>query len=45
MAEKIAGLLNAPGSSFVAVGLLHLVGSKGVPALLQQRGYQVEKLY
>jgi hypothetical protein len=45
MAKKIAGLLNVPGASFVAVGLLHLVGSKGVPALLQQRGYQVEKLY
>jgi uncharacterized protein YbaP (TraB family) len=28
MTNKIAGLLSTPGSSFVAVGLLHLVGSK-----------------
>ena len=45
MANKIAGLLNTPGSSFVAVGLLHLVGARGVPNLLRQKGYVVEKLY
>jgi uncharacterized protein YbaP (TraB family) len=45
MAEKVAGLLNTPGSSFVAVGLLHLVGVRGVPNLLAQKGYVVEKLY
>jgi uncharacterized protein YbaP (TraB family) len=45
MAKKIAGLLNVPGASFVAVGLLHLVGARGVPNLLMQKGYVVEKLY
>lgn len=45
MADKIAALVNQGGSSFVAIGLLHLVGKNGVPALLKQRGYQVEKVY
>jgi len=45
MADKIAALLNEGDASFIAVGLLHLVGENGVPALLSRRGYQVEKLY
>jgi uncharacterized protein len=45
MAQKVTGLLKVPGSSFVAVGLLHLVGARGVPSLLTQKGYVVEKLY
>lgn len=45
MAAKIASLMQEDGSSFVAVGLLHLVGKGGVPALLKQKGYDVEKLY
>jgi uncharacterized protein YbaP (TraB family) len=45
MANKIETLLKKDSKSFVAVGTLHLIGSKGIPALLQQRGYKVEKLY
>jgi hypothetical protein len=45
MTDKIAALLNGGGTAFVAVGLLHLVGEHGVPNLLAQKGYVVEKLY
>ena len=45
MANKIAELLKTDKRSFAAIGALHLIGNKGVPALLQQRGYKVEKLY
>ncbi len=45
MASKIEALLKADQVSFVGVGLLHLTGAGGLPALLRQRGYQVEKLY
>jgi uncharacterized protein len=29
---------------FVAVGILHLVGERGIPALLGQRGYRIERV-
>lgn len=45
MTNKIATLLNGGGTAFVAVGLLHLIGENGVPNLLTQKGYVVEKLY
>ncbi|RBA24950.1 TraB/GumN family protein [Herminiimonas fonticola] len=45
MANKIEALLKTDKRTFVAVGALHLIGAQGVPALLQQRGYKVEKLY
>lgn len=45
MANKIAALLKNDKKTFVAVGALHLIGDKGVPALLLKRGYKVEKLY
>lgn len=45
MATQIEALLKNGESSFVGVGMLHLVGATGVPALLRQRGYHVEKLY
>jgi len=28
---------------FAAVGSLHMIGPKGLPALLRQRGYRVEQ--
>jgi uncharacterized protein YbaP (TraB family) len=45
MTAKVEGFLKRDKSSFVAVGLLHLVGEKGLPSLLQKRGYEVEKVY
>lgn len=45
MAKQVEALLKTDKNSFVAVGALHLLGAKGVPSLLQQRGYQVQKLY
>lgn len=45
MAAKIDVLFDRKGTSFVAVGLLHLIGEKGVPELLRRRGYTVRKLH
>ncbi|MFC7516322.1 TraB/GumN family protein [Herbaspirillum sp. GCM10030257] len=45
MARKIEALLEKGESSFVGVGLLHLLGDAGVPKLLKEKGYEVEKLY
>jgi uncharacterized protein len=45
MATRIEGLLKHNKVTFVGVGLLHLIGDKGVPALLWQRGYAVELVY
>ncbi|HVL77510.1 MAG TPA: TraB/GumN family protein [Noviherbaspirillum sp.] len=45
MADKVEILLKERESSFVAVGLLHLIGKNGLPALLRQRGYSVERVY
>lgn len=45
MTAKIEALLRQEGTSFVAVGLLHLLGERGLPALLRARGYKVERLY
>jgi uncharacterized protein len=45
MASKIEKLLQEDETSFVGVGLLHMVGETSVPKLLRQRGYEVEKLY
>lgn len=45
MADKIGALLKTGETAFVAIGLLHLLGENGVPALLRRSGYEVEKLY
>lgn len=44
LADRIAGLLRKQDHVFVAIGILHLVGTTGVPALLQQRGLRIERL-
>ena len=41
MAERIEAVLAAPGFHFVAIGAAHLLGTDGVPALLQARGWTV----
>lgn len=44
MAASIEAIMRK-GDAFIGIGLLHLVGDNGVPALLRQHGYQVEKVY
>ncbi|QOY94615.1 TraB/GumN family protein [Massilia sp. UMI-21] len=45
MADKVAALLAREDKAVVAVGLLHLVGKRGVPELLRKRGIKVERIY
>ncbi|MCC2972969.1 TraB/GumN family protein [Massilia sp. IC2-476] len=45
MADKIVSLLGRENNAVVAVGLLHLVGKRGVPELLRKRGIKVERIY
>ena len=45
LAERIGGLLKSRDRIFAAIGILHLVGPASVPALLQQRGFNVERIY
>lgn len=45
MAKQVETLLKTDKHSFVAVGALHLLGAQGVPGLLRQAGYKVDKLY
>lgn len=43
MARRISALLEAGGTTFVVVGAAHLVGPRGIAALLESRGYRLEK--
>lgn len=45
MADKLAALLAREKSSVAAVGVLHLLGKRGVPELLRARGIKVERVY
>ena len=45
MARRIEHIMKDGKVSFVGVGLLHLLGANGLPQLLAQRGYQVERVY
>lgn len=44
MVERMAPWL-AEGSSFIAIGALHLAGERGVLALLEGLGYRVSRVY
>jgi uncharacterized protein YbaP (TraB family) len=35
----------AQGGAFVAVGLAHMLGERGLLALLERAGYRTERLY
>ena len=45
MAAQIDRLVRKGGVFFVGVGLLHLLGDNGLPQLLAQRGYLIERVY
>lgn len=45
MAAQIDTLVTKGGVFFVGVGLLHLLGDNGLPQLLAQRGYLIERVY
>jgi uncharacterized protein YbaP (TraB family) len=45
MADHIERLMREDSVTFVGVGLLHLLGANGLPQLLAQRGYLVERVY
>lgn len=44
MALHIEGIMKPGKTAFVGVGLLHLIGAQGVPRLLAQRGFTVERV-
>ncbi|MES3023141.1 MAG: TraB/GumN family protein [Pseudomonadota bacterium] len=45
MADKLATLVKGQTNTVAAVGVLHLVGKQGLPALLRARGLKVERVY
>jgi uncharacterized protein YbaP (TraB family) len=45
MASRIELIMKDGKTAFVAIGLLHLLGTSGLPQLMSQRGYQVERMY
>ena len=45
MAARIEALHAAGHNLFVAVGSLHLIGDKGLPALLAQKGFAVKRIF
>jgi uncharacterized protein YbaP (TraB family) len=44
MAEKIDALHHSGKTVFAAVGSLHMFGAVGLPALMEKRGYKVERV-
>lgn len=45
LANGMEKLLDSEKNAFAGIGILHLVGTGSVPALLRQRGYTVERIY
>jgi len=45
LADKLMKLLEAEEKTVAAVGVLHLLGTGSVPALLQERGVSIERVY
>lgn len=45
LADKLARLLANEEHTVAAVGVLHLLGERGIPALLRARGLTVERVY
>jgi uncharacterized protein YbaP (TraB family) len=45
MADKLAQLIARENNAVAAVGVLHLLGKRGLPELLRARGMTVERVY
>jgi uncharacterized protein YbaP (TraB family) len=45
MADKLVALLEREPNAVAAVGVLHLMGERGLPELLRARGMTVERVY
>jgi hypothetical protein len=45
LAAQIERAMRKGSVTFIGVGLLHLLGANGLPQLLMQRGYLVERVY
>ena len=45
LADKLAALLARENHAVAAVGVLHLLGAKSIPALLRAKGLTVERIY
>lgn len=45
MAARIESFMQDGKTTFIGVGVLHLLGADSLPRLLAQRGYQVERVY
>jgi uncharacterized protein YbaP (TraB family) len=45
LADQLAELMKREDHTVAAIGLLHLLGKRGVPALMQAKGYRVERIY
>jgi uncharacterized protein YbaP (TraB family) len=45
LADKLAQLLRSENRTVAAIGILHLLGTGSVPALLQAKGISVERIY
>lgn len=45
LADKLAALLARQDKAVAAIGVLHLLGQRSVPALLRARGVTVERIY
>jgi uncharacterized protein len=44
LADAIAGIHKSGKKIFAAVGALHMAGPNGIPALMRERGFKVERL-
>jgi hypothetical protein len=44
MAKGVEQLMAESGRAFIVIGALHLVGARGIPALLEQAGFEVLQL-
>jgi uncharacterized protein YbaP (TraB family) len=42
-AQQVSGMLQGDEDVLVVVGAMHLVGDRGLPALLEKRGFRVER--